>query len=208
MTKVSVGLVDDHQIITAGISGSLSASGQFEVLFTVHDNSGILDALAKAEPDVLLMDVVMPGSIGVDNFKEVLKHYPHQKILAFTALNSPAIIEMLFKQGVKGYVNKNQSLDELKTALFDVFYGRLHLPKDYEFIRRKLNNGKELEELSKREIEILQLIVKEKKTSDIANLLQISVNTVETHRKHLFEKLGVTNLAGLVKVGFERGYLQ
>lgn len=207
MKKTSVGIVDDHQVIAIGVTTMLNASGQFEVLFTVNESDQILSILDQQRPEVLVMDVVMPGSVSTDNFREVLKKYPDQKIVAFTALNSPAMIEMLLKMGVRGYVNKNQPLDSLKTAIEDVVYDRIYLPENYEFLRKKIKTSIPQDELSKREIEILQLIAMEKKTNEISELLQISVNTVETHRKHLFEKLGVSNLAGLVKVGYERGYL-
>lgn len=207
MTKISVGIIDDHQAIAAGISSELLASGKFEVLFTVLENSKIIETLQNQQPDVLLMDIVMPGSTGTDSFKEVLRLFPLQKIIAYTALNSPVMIELLLKTGVKGYVNKNQDLTAIKNAIEEVFYERLYLPSEYDFIRKKLKYSPVPEEISKRELEILTLIAQEKKTSDIADLLSISVNTVETHRKHLFEKFQVSNLAGLIKVGFERGYL-
>ncbi|MBL7932439.1 MAG: response regulator transcription factor [Bacteroidia bacterium] len=207
MSKISVGIIDDHQAIAKGLSLELNASGKFEVLFTVLENSEIIDALRTHAPDVLLMDVVMPGSMGTDNFKEVLRAFPNQKIIAYTALNSPVMIELLFKSGVKGYVNKNQDMGDVKLALEEVFYDRLYLPAEYDFIRKKIKYSQVPDELSKREIEILNLIAQEKTTPEIAGLLNISVNTIETHRKHLFEKLEVSNLAGLIKAGFERGYL-
>lgn len=207
MSKISVGIIDDHQAIAMGLNSGLLSSGKFEVLFSVHENSKIMGALKDHRPEVLVMDIVMPGSSGTDNFKEVLKAFPAQKIIAYSALNSPVMIELLFKNGVKGYVNKGQSLEDLKQAIEDVFYDRLYLPAEYDFIRKKIKYSRVAEDLSKREIEILNLIAQEKKTPEIAGLLNISVNTVETHRKHLFEKLQVSNLAGLIKVGFERGYL-
>lgn len=208
MSKIKIGIVDDHQAIAGGISAELGGKAGYEVLFIVSDKDEIIDALRKTMPDVLIMDVVMPGSKGIETFKTVLASFPLLKIVAYTALNSPLIIEQLLKSGVRGYVGKAQPLHDLKEAVADVFYDRISLPDDYNFIRKKLKTGDGPEELSKREIEILMLIAAEKKTQEIADVLQISVNTVETHRKHLFEKLKVVNLAGLIKAGFDLGYLK
>ncbi len=208
MTKIKVGIVDDHQAIARGVSSELNATGDYEVLFIVSEKTKITEALALHLPDVLLMDVVMPGSSGIDTFKEVLAAFPSLKIIAYTALNSPMMIELLLRTGVKGFVCKNQDLSDLKTAIPDVYYERMSLPEEYKFILRKIKNQEGPEELSKREIEILILIAAEKKTSEIAESLHISVNTVETHRRHLFEKLQVSNLAGLIKAGFDLGYLK
>ncbi len=207
MTKIKVGIVDDHQAIARGVSSELNTTGDYEVVFIVSEKTKITEALALHLPDVLLMDVVMPGSTGIDTFKEVLAAFPSLKIIAYTALNSPMMIELLLRTGVKGYVCKNQGLDDLKMAIPDVYYERISLPEEYKFILRKIKNQEGPEELSKREIEILILIAAEKKTSEIAESLHISVNTVETHRRHLFEKLQVSNLAGLIKAGFDLGYL-
>jgi DNA-binding NarL/FixJ family response regulator len=208
MNKIRIGIIDDHEAIAQGIASELRATDSCEVIFIVSDKEKILNVLKNNCPDVLVMDVVMPGSSGTDTFKEVLAAYPSLKIIAYTALNSPMIVELLLRSGVKGYVNKNQPLTDLKEAVSDVFYDRVYLPGDYKFILRKIKNVDATEELSAREREILKLIAEEKKTSEIADLLKISVNTVETHRRHLFDKLKVNNLAGLMKAGFDLGYLK
>lgn len=208
MTKIKVGIVDDHQAIARGVSSELEKTGDCEILFIVTEKTKIAETLSQHKPDVLIMDVVMPGSTGIETFKDTLNTDPSLKIIAYTALNSPMIIEMLLRSGVKGYVNKNMALEELIKALADVYYDRIYLPEEYKFILKKIKNQEGPEELSKREIEILTLIAAEKKTPEIADLLQISVNTVETHRRHLFEKLEVTNLAGLIKAGFDLGYIK
>jgi len=208
MNRIKTGIIDDHQAIAQGISQELNADGRFEIAFVICDKDLLLPTLQNGLPDVLVMDVVMPGSLGIDSFKNVLSTYPQLKVIAYTALNSPLIIEMLLRTGVKGYVAKSQPLADLREAVVDVYYDRLSLPEPYHFILKKLKLNARPEELSKREIEILTLIAAEKKTSEIAELLQISVNTVETHRKNLFDKLNVTNLAGLIRAGFDLGYIK
>lgn len=208
MGKIKIGIVDDHQAIAEGVSAGLAKTGNFDVLFIVCDKNEIIARISGHQPEVMIMDVVMPGSMGADTFKEVLNAFPGLKIIAYTALNSPLMIELLLKAGVKGYVSKNQPLEDLVAAIDEVVYDRISLPAEYNFIRKKMNAGAPAEELSKREIEILLLIAAEKKSGEIAETLNISINTVETHRKHLFDKLGVSNLAGLIKAGFDLGYLR
>ncbi|HOZ87413.1 MAG TPA: response regulator transcription factor [Bacteroidia bacterium] len=208
MSKINTGIVDDHQAIAQGLSSELSADGGFEVLFIISDKEKIIGALQNGVPDVLVMDVVMPGTLGIDSFKNVLKAYPDIKIIAYTALNSPLIIELLLRAGVKGYVAKSQPLSDLKEAISDVYYDRISLPEAYHFILKKIKANIKPEELSSREVEILGLIAAGNKTNEIAGLLGISVNTVESHRKNLFDKLKVNNLAGLIKAGFDLGYLK
>jgi len=208
MNKIKIGIIDDHQAIAQGVAYELSKNPDYEVLFTIFEKSQILDTLKNNLPNVLVMDVVMPGSTGIENFKEVIAQFPQLKVIAYTALNSPMMIEMMLRSGVKGYLNKNQQLSDLNEAIANVFYDRIHLPEEYHFILKRLKGQNQIEELSKREIEILELLAIEKKTSEIAQQLQISVNTVETHRRHLFEKLNVSNLAGLIKAGIDQGYIK
>lgn len=208
MNKISVGIIDDHHAVAQGVSFELKKGDDHDVLFVVTEKDKILEALQMQTPDVLIMDVVMPGSMSADMFKEVLKTFPGIKILAYTALNSPAMIELLLKSGVMGYAGKSQPLQDLKEAIKTIFEGSIYLPEEYEFIRKKITSRSTAPELSKREIEILMLIAQEKTTFEIAEQLFITVSTVETHRKNLFQKLNVTNLAGLIKAGINLGYIQ
>lgn len=208
MSKIRIGIVDDHQAIAQGIAFELGKNTDFEIAFTVFEKSEIIPTLKNNLPNMLIMDVVMPGSTGIESFKEVITNFPQLKVIAYTALNSPMMIEMLLRTGVKGYINKNQPLTDLSEAVFNVYYERIHLPEAYQFILNKLKSNSQNESLSKREIEILELIVAEKKSPEIAELLNISLNTVETHRRHLFEKLNVSNLAGLIKAGINQGYIK
>lgn len=208
MPKIKVGIIDDHGAIAQGISLEIAKSKEYEVLFIASKKEEIIEKLREAIPDVLIMDVVMPGSSGIETFKQVLHTFSQIKIIAYTALNSPVIIEQLLRAGVRGYVSKNQPLPELIEAISEVHYDRISLPADYNFIKRKIKIDDVPEELSRREIEILELIAAEKKSPEIAEILDISVNTVETHRKHLFDKLKVTNAAGLIKAGYALGYIK
>jgi DNA-binding NarL/FixJ family response regulator len=206
MNKISIGIVDDHPAIGKGIAVELKAMGHYDILFILSDKNLILENLQKNLPDIFIMDVVMPGSSGIDTFKEVLQVFPKVKILAYTGLNSPLLVELLIKSGVKGYVNKENSIDELNHAILSVYENNIYLPANYQYLLKKYHSSNTNAELSKREIEILVLIADGKKTSNIAEVLFISVNTVETHRKNIFQKLNVTNIAELIKEAINLGY--
>jgi DNA-binding NarL/FixJ family response regulator len=208
MKKIKLGIIDDHPAIGYGLVSELGKHREYKVLFSVSEKKVILKQLSVTLPDVLIMDILMPDTTGIEAFKEVLREFPDLRIIAYTSLNSPLIVELLLKAGVKGYLNKNHSFDELKEAISEVYNDEIYLPEDYKFILKKFRTDPLSVELSKREIEVLTLIAQEKKTSEIASLLNISVNTVETHRKNLFQKLNVTNLAGLIKCAIHLGYVK
>lgn len=198
--------MDDHHVVSAGLASELSKA-DCEVQFCISEKAKIMKHLGEGLPDVLVMDVVMPGAVSIEAFREVLQAYPNAKIVAYTALNSPAIVELLIRSGVKGYVNKNQALSDVLLAVHKVHEDEYYVPEEYEFILKKLDGLNQTTELSKREIEVLRLIAQEKTSTEISDKLFISVNTVETHRKNLFHKLNVTNLAGLIREGIHLGYL-
>ena len=139
-------------------------------------------------------------------YEYVCKNYPGLKVLAFTTLSSPVLVENLISMGVKGYVNKSQPESDLIAAIKTVAAGHFYLPPDYDFL---LKNPGALDSitLSEREIQILQLVAREFTTNDVAQQLGISVNTVENHRKRIFTKLQVKNVAGMVREAVKLGYI-
>jgi DNA-binding NarL/FixJ family response regulator len=140
-------------------------------------------------------------------YEHVQKNFPDVKMISFTSLSSPILVENLLATGVKGYVNKNQDIEDLILAIEHVYDGNLYLPDDYRFLIKKFHVLKK-NSLTPREIEIVQLISKEYTTSDIASQYGISINTVENHRKNIFAKMNVRNVAGLVREASKLGYLE
>ncbi len=208
MTQISLGIIDDHPAIASGLAAELQATGLYSVLFNITEKDLLLSQLNRGFPDVLLMDIVMPGANGIEVFKAVLKVYPAIKILAYSGLSSPLLIDLLIKSGVKGYVNKASKIEELKFALSAVVQGKIYLPEPYRYLLKKDMREEANDEISSRELEVLKLISEGKKTHEIAEQLFISVNTVESHRKHLFQKLNVTNIAALIMEAINMGYVK
>lgn len=207
MNKVSIGIMDDHTIIGQGLAYELIKNYDYHVIFTALDEKELFSMLALEVPDILILDVVTDNSVGIDTFKKVLEKYPEMKIIAYTSLTSIALVDMLLRCGVLGFVNKKMPISEVIKAIESVKENSIYLPAGYEKVKRSLKKERIVFELSKREIEVLKLIAQGKKTLEIADLLFISESTVETHRSNLFRKLNANNLATLIKIATEMGYL-
>lgn len=205
MKTIKIALTDDHPIIVKGVSSLINDSLYCELVFTAGNRHDLLSLLKTNPVDILILDVVMPDVSATELFSEILADYPSLGIIAYTSLNSPILIKMLFRAGVQGYVNKNDPPEYLLKAIDTISNRALYIGEQYQHLIEK--KTADVPGISKREKEILLLIADQYTTTAIAEKLFISVNTVETHRKKLFEKFNVENLAGLVKEAMRQGYI-
>ncbi len=204
----SIGIFDDHPIITSGLTDLLIQSGNFSVDLVANTRDSLLDQLALGQIDVLLMDVVVPDVSGLELFKVVCTRFPGLKVIAYTSLTSPILVENLFIHGVHGYLNKRQSATEVTAAILQVCMGRQYVPEEFEYLLERESGVLVSVNLTPREHEILLLVLDGKLSKEIASLLDISQNTVENHRTNLFRKFEVANLAELFKQAARLGYLR
>ncbi|TNE55501.1 MAG: response regulator transcription factor [Bacteroidetes bacterium] len=203
MMNVKVGIVDDHPVVRTGIRMFLEDNG-CEVVLEAGSMEEALEGLKENEVSVLVLDVVMPGAKGISNFKELKNHFPEQTVLAYTSLANKTLISMLIQSGVEGYVSKSDQMDVLVKAIHQLADGQRYLPEEF---RSLFSTKEQLIELSEREQEVLQAISEGMKTSQIAEKLFISTNTVESHRKNLFAKFDVTNMASLLVQAQKMGFI-
>lgn len=210
MTKIII--ADDHQMFIDGLKSLLSTNNQIELVGEANNGKQLLELLANTSTDIVLMDVNMPEMDGVEATKQLAQNYPHIKVLMLTMFNTRDYIEKLLKAGAHGYILKNTGKEELFEAIEKVMAGESYFSKEVtERIMEGLQRKKTIEkdpmmvELTDREKEVLKLIVQEMTSNEIAEKLFISFHTVETHRKNLISKLGVKNIAGLVKYAFQQG---
>lgn len=207
MNNIKIGILDDHPIVASGLSDFFARKKkQFSVAFTAYNRAEVLIELEKRPVDVLIVDIVMPDVNGLDLFTEVLKQHKGIKIIAYSTLKSTVLVENLLSIGVRGYVNKNQELEELVTAIKDVHYDLISVPAKYKFLTSRFHEP-EKKLLTKREIEILKLIAAEETTQEIATKLGVSPKTVENQKLSLFKKLEVKNSVGLVLTATKLGYI-
>ncbi|GHC49618.1 response regulator [Ulvibacter litoralis] len=207
---IRVFIVDDHKMVIEGMQLLLQNEDDIKVIGTALSGEIALEKIPEAAPDVVLLDINLPGINGIDTCKQLIKTNPDLKIIAISMHKESSLIKMMLSNGAKGYVLKNAGQEEVIEAIKTVFNGKMYLDQAVNDIvinsvasnaAAKANNP--FPTLSRREKEVLQLILDEYTTQEIADKLFISFGTVETHRRNMLIKTGVRNTAGLVRVAFE-----
>jgi two-component system nitrate/nitrite response regulator NarL len=206
--KISLALVDDHQIVIDGLMSLLKGHDKFRFAFATTDPCEVEEKLNQNPVDILLTDVVMPKLPGNVLAKNVRQKYPLVKILALSMSGQGDLVnEMINDADISGYVMKNIGKQELIKALEKIAGGGIYFSDEViDELKRTSERKKKNDEahLTDREIEILRLIEKEYNNKQIAEALFISERTVETHRKNIFRKTNTNTVIGLVKYGYER----
>jgi len=203
----TIGLVDDHSMVRKGLASLISLFPRYRVLFEV---GGGADCLARLEagdiPDILLLDIVMPGWDGFTTAGKVHEHYPNVNILALSTMDAETAIIKMIRNGARGYILKDAEPAELKKAFDEVlslgyYYNDLVSRKILRSAREIIDERQPLGtlvRLSDRELAFLQLACSEKTYADIAREMFVSERTVDGYRDALFKKLHVTTRVGLV----------
>ncbi len=214
MTNILI--ADDHAMFADGISSILDTEADINVIGKCLDGPSVLEFLKDNKVDVLLLDVNLPGMSGIDVCKTVTAKYPAVKVIAISMFNEESFVTEILNNGAKGYVLKNTGRDELLRAINTVLTGKSYFSDDVtETIMKGLMSQrtgskkakKEIPKISRREREVLDLIVKEHTTQEIAKKLFISLKTVESHRSNLLAKTNARNTAGLVRITMEHKLL-
>ncbi|WP_285060226.1 response regulator [Pedobacter ginsengisoli] len=211
MIPINIGIADDHLLVIQGIKAMLNKQ-PFNIVFTAEDGKSLLNNLKVSVPDVLLLDIQMPGISGTDLCKQVSKDYPDVKILALTNLDESFYVKQMIRNGASGYLLKNTDQLTMIHAIEEVMMGRQFLDKQVQKnLMDEMLLGKKRSAhnviLTKRELEILGLIAKEFTNQEIADQLFISLRTVQTHRLNIGHKLNAKNLVALVKEAYKRGLI-
>lgn len=208
METTKIILVDDHQIVRDGIKALLKDEESVEILAEAQSGEEILDLLGKVSPDMLIMDISMPGASGIETAKQVSKSYPQVKLLFLSMFLSEDFILGAINAGAKGYLPKNTTKEELIQAIISIMQGKDYFNKEVSDIimQNYVKKAKEKDTakdfkviLTSREIEILKLFADGLTNQEIAELLFISVRTVESHKTHIMQKLGLKSTVELIK---------
>jgi len=213
--KIRLLLVDDHPIVREGIKSAFSSKTNVWIVGEAANGEEALAKARKLKPDVILMDINMPGMSGLETAQRLRKSVPESKILALTMHENKEYVIEMSQLGASGYVLKDSPPSELLRAIEAAHSGESFFsPKaSQHLLRAFLKNEKRVTghfsvELSKRERDVLQLIAEGLKTKDIASRLGITGRTIETYRRRLMSKLGVHSLAGLVKHAISEGIVE
>jgi DNA-binding NarL/FixJ family response regulator len=205
-------IADDHTMFVEGIESILEGLDHIQVVAKCHTGPEVFVKLADTPVDVILLDINLPGMNGIEVCQKLSKEYPEVKVLALSMHNEESFVTEILKYGALGYILKNTGKKELISAIETINQGQSYFSEEVtETIMKSLVNQRTgskksamlSPKISRREKDVLELIVKEYTTQEIANTLFISLKTVESHRRSLLTKLGVRNTAGLVRVAIE-----
>ena len=211
--KIKVMIADDHPVVAQGIQRMLEAHGDIEVCGVFRSGELLLKHIQHQQPDVLLLDIQMPGKQGDELAQIIAQSWPGISILALTNLNQPFHVRNMLHSGAKGYLLKSAEQEVLVEAIRAVFEGKQYIDDSMkeqmfqEMLETRAKNNA-IPALTQREQEILELIASEYTSQEIAKKLFISLSTVENHRLNILFKLGVKNAAGLVRKAIQLGLIK
>ena len=209
---IRVLIVDDHAVVRSGLRLLLDAEPDIEVVGEAGDVRAAVFEARSAKPDVVLMDVVMPGQSGIEGIPAVLKDAPDAKVLLLSMQDDPRYVREAFGAGAAGYVLKEAADTELVAAVREVARGARYV---HPALGARLATAEaeeraraDADPLSDREREVLRLLALGHTNQEIAQMLYISVRTAETHRAHIMQKLRLGSRADLVRYALENGLLE
>lgn len=203
---IKLAITDDQVIILNGLQKILADIKNISIIGVYNNGDELLEGIAKELPDVLLLDIQMPGKSGIELAAIITKQYKNVKIIALTNIDVVAQIKKILQQGVMGYLLKDASPSTIIDAIETVHGGEQYIQEQLrQLLLSSLSAGNAKQIVTRREKEILQLIVDEFTNQEIADKLYLSLRTVENHRNNLLQKLDVKNTAGLVKVAIQEG---
>ncbi|WMJ72275.1 response regulator transcription factor [Cytophagaceae bacterium ABcell3] len=212
MGKIKIVLADDHRLVRDGIKALLAKSSDFVIAGEADDGKELLELLKKAKPDVALIDISMPNLTGLEAIPLIKKDFPGTRIILLTMHADPDYIIKAIQSGTHGYLLKDVEPEELHLAVKTVAKGEKYFNATISNIMidnlSRIEESKEEQNLSPREMEVLTLVADGLSTKLIADKLSISIRTVETHRLNIMKKLQVNNTAELVRKALEKNLIQ
>jgi DNA-binding NarL/FixJ family response regulator len=207
--KIRVLIADDHAMIRDGLVALLKGDARVEVVGAAADGREAVRLARELAPAVVIMDIAMPGMNGVEALREIQERSPDTRVLILSMFSSLEHVQQAFNAGASGYLLKESAGAELRGAIEQVDAGRRYLSRQLEaHASTILTRGAQrtpLESLSRRERQILQLVVEGRSSAEIGVTLHLSAKTVETYRSRLMQKLGVDGVAALVKFAVAHG---
>lgn len=213
---IRVILADDHQLVRAGLRALLESFTDVEVLAECSDGQEALAAVGAHRPDVVLLDITMPGMNGLEVARRVPKASPATRVLVLSMHAGPEYVAQAMRAGIDGYLIKDAAVDELRSALDAIAAGRPYISPAisetllHGFMRTGKtpgDAGAELDKLTARQREILQLVAEGYGTREIAARLHLSVKTIESHRSQTMDRLDIHDVPGLVRFAIRAGLI-
>lgn len=214
MNKITIVLADDHAVVRHGLKSLFEAEPDFEVIGEIEDGLTVVETVKKLKPNVLVLDLMMPGLNGLEVARQVNKQIPDTFIVVLSMHANEGYVLEALKNGAKGYVLKNSAMTDLVKAIREVIDGRRYLSpplseRAIEFYTSKIETEiiDSYDSLTTREREVFQLVAEGNSSAKIAEVLSISPRTADTHRTNIMRKLDLENQADLIRLAFRKGIL-
>ncbi|MGD0500061.1 MAG: response regulator transcription factor [Bryobacteraceae bacterium] len=213
MSAFSVVLVEDHKLVRDGIKTLLERGGEFRVVGETESGADAVALCRQCEPDLVLMDIGLPGMSGIEATGELLRHCPAVKVVILSMYDDENSVVSAIRSGARAFVLKMASSSELLDALRAVAHGGSYLSSQVsDRLLTRIQRGDlethargPLEALSPRELQVLRLVAEGKTSKEVAVLLGLGLQTVRSYRKTMMKKLGVNNVAGLTQIALAAG---
>lgn len=203
MEQITLLITDDHKLVRESLTLLFDADPRFRVIGHCESGEEAVELARQRRPDVVMMDMNLPGINGFEATAQVLKESPLSKVLAVSMHTQPAYVRKFFQAGAMGYVTKNSSMEEMTRAILEVYENRKYICDEIKNIlaEQQLSGDVKTDALfalSKRELDIIGLVKKGFSSREIAESTQLKVKTVEVHRYNILRKLNLPNVAALV----------
>lgn len=209
---VRIIIAEDHDILREGLQSLLKDEPRIKVVAGASNGKILLDYLETTPVDVILMDINMPVMNGVEATKIISAGNPDIKVLVLSMMDNPNYLTMMMEAGAKGYILKSTGKEELVNAIEVVAAGGIYispvLKAKAEALSAKNHNKEDDAKLTRRELQILEMLAEGMSNKEIAEKIFLSRRTVETHRKNIIEKTNCKNSSALIKYAIEKGYLK
>jgi DNA-binding NarL/FixJ family response regulator len=210
--SIQILLADDHEIMRSGLRTLIQNQTDMQVVAEASNGRTTVLLAEEKQPDVIVMDISMPDLNGIDAARQIHQNHPDIKIIALSMHSDRQFISAMLKAGASGYLLKDSAFEELERAIHAVTKDQVYLSSKItsvvvEDYKDKLSDetSSVFQVLSSREREVLQLLAEGQSVKQIAAQLFLSVKTIETHRQHIMEKLGIKNIPDLVKYAIREG---
>jgi two-component system response regulator NreC len=205
-------LADDHGVLRAGLRALLNAEDDLEVIGEAADGDQVLQLARRLKPDLVLMDISMPGTGGLEATRQLLAELPEAKVLLLTVHDDQGLLQEAIRSGASGYILKRAAESELINAIHAVVRGDIYIhPSMTRALfeeQQKTTSNKAIEvTLTHREIEVLKLIAQGHTNRQVGEMLNLSMRTVESHRANLMAKLGISSRVELVRYALKHSLL-
>ena len=227
MSEIRIMLVDDHEVVRTGVKTFLDTQAGLRVVAEASSGEEALGRIAQARPDIVVMDIYMPGMDGLEATRRLTAQFPECRVLALTVHEDKQYLFEMMAAGASGYLTKHSAADELVAAIRAVAGGNIYLQPalarwlldDYRRVLSKLpaeagrpgaepERGKDLDVLSKREIQVLELVAESLTNTQIGEKLGISPKTAARHRERIMNKLNLHSSTALVKFAIRTGLIE